>query len=273
MSVALLALPRVAAAASKAECVAAYEEGQKLRAKSQLRDAREQFLVCADPSCPNATRGQCTEWVTEVDQSMPTLSFAVTAEGKDVTDVTIYVDDALLTSALDGKALPVDPGKHRLRVERGADTTTIEVVVREGEKNRSIPVTLGKKASSTKPGEEGGALSPGVWVLGGVGVAALGLFGVMGGIGLSEKSDAEATCAPTCTDAEVSPIRTKFIVADVSLGVGVAAIGGAVIWGAINLTSPGSADDTPADATAALPLTVVAGPLEGGGYVGVAGRF
>jgi len=263
--------PRIAVAASKAECVAAYEEGQQLRAKGALRDAREEFLVCADPACPNATRGQCTQWVTEVDQSMPTVTFAVTEDGKDVTDVAVFVDDKPLATSLDGKALPIDPGAHKVRVERGAEKTTMDVVIREGEKNRALELTLGEKGPTPQPEQGLGSLSPGVWVLGGIGVAGLGLFGVMGGVGLSEKSDAEDTCAPNCSDSEVGSIRAKFIVADVALGVGIASLGGAVILGTLNLLS--GDDSVSEDRTASRPFDFTCGPLAGGAYVGVDGRF
>ncbi len=270
----LFGVPGVALAATKAECVAAYDQGQQLRARGALREAREQFLVCADPACPNATRSDCTVWVGELDASVPTVAFAVTAEdGKDVTDVTVFVDGVKLVESLDGKALPFDPGKHTLRFERAGKTVTLELVVREGEKNRTVPVAFGGTTSLPKPAEEGGGtISPGVWVLGGVGVAGLGLFGVLGGVAIAERSDAQDTCAPSCTDAEVDGIRTKLIVADIGLGVGLAASAGAVILAIVDVTS---GPDAPADpaAASAFRLEPLLGPLDGGAYVGAQGRF
>jgi hypothetical protein len=270
----LLFAPGVAFAVTKAECVAAYEEGQQSRARAALRQAREQFLVCADPACPNATRSDCTVWVGQLDDSMPTLAFAVTAEdGKDVTDVTVYVDDQKLAESLDGKALPVDPGKHTLRFERAGKTVTLELVVREGEKNRAVPVAFGGGQPKPKPAVEGGTISPGVWVLGGIGVAGFGLFGVMGGVALGERADAEDTCAPDCTDSEVASIRAKFIVADVGLGVGIAATASAVVLAVVNLTSGGDAPDAAEAPATAVRVEPLLGPLEGGAYFGARGRF
>ena len=51
------------------------------------------------------------------------------------------------------------------------------------------------------------------------GAATASAFGIWA---LVERSD--ASCAPFCTGAEVSPIRTKLVIADVGLGVAVAAL-------------------------------------------------
>ncbi len=275
-----------ARADEKAACVAAYEDAQTLRSKSQLRAAHEKLLVCAAQTCPKVVFEQCAGWLDEVEKSIPTVNFAVTDEqGKDLVDVTVSFDGAVLKKGLDGKSIGVDPGPHKFKFESpGRAPIEQDVLVREGEKSRVIDATWkgvakpgGGSGDATKgAGASGDAgprakLSPAFWVLGGVGVVGLGLFGTFGGLGLSQKSkDAGAGgCAPRCTDAEVSSIRTKFIAADVSLSIGLASLAGAGVFGILAATS-GSKSAKPKSATS---LTVTAGPTYGGGFLGVSGGF
>jgi hypothetical protein len=103
-------------------------------------------------------------------------------------------------------------------------------------------------------------------VLGGIGVAGLAVFATFGAMGLSEKSDAETSCAPNCTDDEVGSIRTKFLIGDIGLGVGVASLAAAVIVGVVSASSG-------ADEVASLPVRVGGAPAPGGGMLTLEGVF
>ncbi|HHH30072.1 MAG TPA: hypothetical protein ENK57_17245 [Polyangiaceae bacterium] len=75
-------------------------------------------------------------------------------------------------------------------------------------------------------GEEGSVLMPlGIASFATAGAGLL-LMGVAGGLALDERSSLESTCAPGCTDAQISGAATLGVLADVGLGV---AIGGAVL--------------------------------------------
>lgn len=265
-SLLLLGAPSLARAADPQACVEAYEEGQKLRSEGSLLAAKERFLICADPGCPAITKSDCTTWVSEVDQSQPTIIFAVTDRaGKDATTVRISVDGQLLLESLDGKAKPIDPGSHRIVVELDGETPVErELVVREGEKNRKVDISFAPLDGGA--GSGGGSISPATWVLGGVGVAGIAVFATFGALGLSEKSDAETSCAPNCSDDEVDSIRTKFIVGDIGLGVGVASLAAAVIVGIVSASSGG-------DELAELPLRIGGAPAPGGGMLTLEGAF
>jgi hypothetical protein len=78
-----------------------------------------------------------------------------------------------------------------------------------------------------------------------VGVVGLGLFATFGILGTNQKSDLEDTCAPNCSEEDVNSVRAKLIAADVSLGVGVVAIGVATI---LFLTAPPKTPAPPASA-------------------------
>jgi hypothetical protein len=260
-----------AGAVDKRECAGAYEEAQKLRASGALRASREKLLVCSDPTCPSVTQADCLTWIDEVDRQMPTLLLVVLDEsGQDATAVDVTMDGKPLATTLDGKALPVDPGPHDLvfTLKDGASVRR-SIVVREGEKGRRVEVSfVPEKAAPPPPEPElGPAIHPATWVLGGVGIAGIGLFGVMAGLGLAETSDAESTCAPRCSEDVVSSIETKFLVGDVGLGVGIASLSAAIVVGVVTGTSgaaPGSS---------AARLQLLGGPVQGGAMLGVSGTF
>lgn len=209
-------------------CVASYEQGQKLRAQGSLGAARKEFVVCAEATCPEVTKNDCATWIGQVEASLPTLTFAVTDEaGADVSEARVYVDGVLLVERLDGKAVGVDPGAHKLRFERdGSPPVELSIVVQEGEKNRRVELRLGQGGRSGTA-----AVSPAAWALGGVGLVGLVVFASLGGIGLAERSDAADTCGSACSDEVIDSIRTKFIAADVALGVGLASLAAGVAIG------------------------------------------
>jgi hypothetical protein len=59
----------------------------------------------------------------------------------------------------------------------------------------------------------------------GVSAVALGTSAVLGLTGRSDLSNLRATCAPTCTDDQVDPVRHRLLFSDVALGVGLVAAG------------------------------------------------
>ncbi|WP_437564178.1 hypothetical protein [Sorangium sp. So ce542] len=133
----------------KRACAAAYERAQGLRRDGKLLAAREALIACSQPTCPAAAVADCGPWLAEVEKSLPTVVIAARdAHGRERLDVRVLVDGRPLAAALDGKALPVDPGPHTFRYEPASGPAVEErVLIREGEKNRAITVTLG--ASST----------------------------------------------------------------------------------------------------------------------------
>src|SRR5262249_8758679 len=68
-------------------------------------------------------------------------------------------------------------------------------------------------------------ISPLAYVLSGVGVLGLGAFTFFAITGKNEKDRLRDSCAPMCTNAEVNPVRARYIAADVSLGVSLVALG------------------------------------------------
>jgi hypothetical protein len=95
------------------------------------------------------------------------------------------------------------------------------------------------------------------YVLGGIAVAgALGFAG-FALWGFNERNNLESTCRPVCSASQVNETHTKFIIADISLGVAAAA---ALAAGGVYLARP----------TETRPP---AAPGRGDGGAGVKARF
>jgi hypothetical protein len=102
-------------------------------------------------------------------------------------------------------------------------------------------------------------------VLGGVSVVALGSFGFFALSAKKELDQLEEKCAPSCEDSQSDTGRTNALIADISLGVGVAALAGAVTWAILG----GSSEPAASERAATLALT----PTLHGGYATVSARF
>ena len=65
------------------------------------------------------------------------------------------------------------------------------------------------------------------YALAGVGAVALGSFAFFAVTGKSDENDLRDRCSPNCPESDVDSVRTKYLVADISLGVGIASLGAA----------------------------------------------
>ncbi len=135
-----------------------------------------------------------------------------------------------------GVALPIDPGVHHLRVTApGHLAQTLDVIAVEG-KATTVVVAPGAGDGTTGEGEapSAGASSPGPWIVGGVGLAALVVGGVTGALVLQDKSYTNADCTAThCTangEAAASAGRTLGPVTTVALVAGAAGVAAGAIW-------------------------------------------
>lgn len=252
VSLLLTASPLVARAEDvKRECVDASTVGQTSRDAGELLKAREQFLVCSREACPAVVRTSCSRWLAEVEDLTPSIVIrAADSASADITDGTATVDG--ISYPLDGKTIPLNPGKHVIVVEsHEGSRAEKKVLLAAGEKSRLIELHL-DSAKPPEPGrtsgatestattahspseapraEPGSSIPTGAWVLGGVSVVAFGSFGFFGVSARSELDKLKKACSPSCTDKQTQTGRNDALVADVSLGVGVAALAGAVTW-------------------------------------------
>lgn len=272
----------------KAECAAAYEQGQEDRSEGKLGAAQSRFVVCAQATCPAFIQSDCTVWLDELHTAMPTVVIAARdPNGNDALNVKVTLDGTPVLSVLDGKPLAIDPGQHRFRFElEGAEPVEQQVVVEQGEKDRVVRVsfdTVGPGAPIANPYAQPAApesqktkgsvrLRRYSYIAGGVAGAGIVGFAVLGLVGKSEESHLDnLRCAPHCSQGDVDAIRTKYVLADVSLGVGLAALAAGVT---LFVLSEPKHDDKPPAATnppSATTFDVHAAP--GGAFATVAGHF
>jgi hypothetical protein len=243
-------VPRLAHADAKEACIAASEEAQQLRIDGRPVEARARLLDCVKPECPALVRQDCTQWMAEVVASVPSVVLgARDPRGRDVIDVQASMDGVLVARRLDGRSLEVDPGVHAFRFEStGAPgvSADLQVLVRAGEKNRVVTVTLGAPVpdltAPPPPAGEPRAGAPALaWVFGGIALAALGTALAFDVAQAVEYSHLDATCGGHCTAAQVSPVTTERWVAGVAAGVGALSLGASVYFFFARPSSPGTA--------------------------------
>jgi hypothetical protein len=166
--------------------------------------------------------------------------------------------------------VPLEPGSHTFTFEAdGAAPVERVLVLKEGEKNKKVTVTLAAPAAvppSAEPKTSERPVPIGVWIFGGATVVALATSAVFAIDGLGKKSDLDA-CKPRCAASDVDAMSSSFTLADVALGAGVMA-GAAAVY--LFLTRPSAdASAAPASASARARTTPFAIPLRGGGAAGV----
>jgi hypothetical protein len=224
-----LGVERVAFADEREQCANAADQAQQLRDEGKYRRAREQLLVCARDLCPAPIKRDCLDWLTQVESVAPTVVLSAKDGTKDLSDVKVSVDGAVLGEHLDGKPVQLDLGKHTIKFEYAGQTKEETVILGAGQKFRSVSVVFGGASgtptAAPPPAGGGGrgSLVPAL-VVGGIGVVAIGSFAFFGLSGSGAVNDLKK-CKPNCATSDVDSARTKLIVADISLGVGVVALG------------------------------------------------
>jgi len=272
-----------AAPDDREQCAAAADQAQQLRDEGKYRRAREQLLVCARDVCPGPIKSDCGKWLNEVERDAPTVVFGARDSKGDLADVKVSMDGVAVQDKLDGKPVLVDSGEHTFKFESKDGTIKEEkVLLRAAEKARPIIVTFGDAKAPEKPPEkpdEGGSLILPI-ALAGVAVVGLGSFAIFGITGKGDVDDLQK-CKPNCAEADVDSARTKLIIADISLGVGIVA--GAVAAylfitrpkaveakvGAQNINRRASAPPSPFLTN----LRLDGGPVAGGAMAGLSAKF
>jgi hypothetical protein len=222
-------------------CLDEHAEGQRAERRGELQSARAHYAKCVDFACPDAVRHECDAWRVRVEQALPSIVIRM----RDVA-AKVWVDDTPIPAARTGLAIDVDPGPHKVRVEAdGFRPAEQSIVVAAGEKARVINIDLSEAPSPAlhERARAGPAPAPSPWpyVLGGFGIVSLGVFL---GVGLDARSRFETldgSCSPRCNPDDVDSLHRRYVVADIALGVGSAAIVASAIWLLLRASSHGVA--------------------------------
>lgn len=228
---------------SKEQCVNAYQGAQVDLKQSALGSAREKIAICLASSCPRVLQTDCADWLKNIDARQP--SVVLSFQGKDgtpMTGVTATLDGKPFAGKTDGRAVDVDPGEHTFTfAPPGEAKVDVRVIVREGEKSQKVdaisklyvapkpPPGSGPLASQQQPVRTERPVPWQVYALGGVGLAGVGSFAGFGISGTRGKADLDK-CKPACAEDDVSSVRTRFIVADISLAVSIVAVAAATVF-------------------------------------------
>jgi hypothetical protein len=258
------------AADETSACLASYERAQVSRRDHRLGRARDELRSCSRAACPSLVRNDCITWLDQVQTAFPSLTIRAVKDGADVASVKVVEDNEVVATRLDGTSLEVEPGEHRFRFETNdAPPVSMTIVVREREKDRVVPVAFVSPHHAAAPEAVDAAASRpvplGVWVLGGVGLAGIASFVVLGSIGKSDEGTLQRSCSPNCSTGSIDKVRTEYMAADVGLGVGAAALVTAGVW---TLLRPARTEGPPAPQDG-----IVIIPGRGGAVLEYGGRF
>lgn len=230
-------LPLDAGADDVTECVSAFETGQVQRKQGALFEAKKTLTRCAERACPTAMQVQCGKWLDDLEREIPSVVVGVTVDGDDVLDVHVDMDGAPFTDKLSARGTQVNPGAHTFLITvPGFDRVERRLVIHEGEKLKTISVVLTRpKAapSSAPPPPPPVAVRPvptGVFIVGGLGVAALAVgaaFEIYGEQGVNKLRD---SCSPDCSQSDVDIVHTRYVVGDTALTIGALGVIGAATW-------------------------------------------
>lgn len=234
----------------KQRCVEAHIAAQRAQNVGHLVEAKGHLLACARTDCPGVLREECLAWLPEVLSALPVVTVGVEQEGGGpVTLDKLWIDGTAVLAPSVGLAIELDPGRHVLRGR--ADTgamTELMIELAPGEVERSVVLVFPKPKAEAprvpaptvvaeeqtpppRPPEPAQKRAESPWVYGLLGLGALSgaSFGYFAISGKSKQADLETNCAPSCSEDEVSRMRRDYLVADVSLLVGLGAVAGAVL--------------------------------------------
>jgi hypothetical protein len=138
-------------AEAKANCRSAYQAASERIRSGQLREASRFLQTCAKMQCESVLRRRCLATFTQLDSTdIPTIVPVVKDDaGAEQRDVQVMMDEEVLTTQIDGSALPVDPGLHEFSFSAdGKVFATQRVIVAQGQRNRTISVSMPKVAGA-----------------------------------------------------------------------------------------------------------------------------
>jgi hypothetical protein len=252
----------------KAQCLDAYEQGQRQRKAGTLAQARDTFTFCASDACPRALHEDCSRWLSEAVEATPKAVFRVSSSsGEELDGVRVRLDGGESRPAGEGP-IELDPGVHVALLERAdyssserrftvseRETLTLEVVLAPAAATRAplagtSPAGSGS-GSAARTEQQRLSLTP-IWIgagLGAAGAAGFTYFGLKARAG-DRSLD---SCTPSCDKAKVESIERDYLLANLSLGAGALGVLGAGAWA---LFGPRTADTGVTVATHGLKVRI-----------------
>jgi hypothetical protein len=237
-------------------CSSALEQVAVLDQAGHLLEAKAAALACSKTSCAALIGQQCRAKYALLEAEIPSVvPVAQDEAGQPLVDVEVRMVGQVLCTQIDGSGHDLDPGLHEFPFSApGRAARTEKILIAQGQRNHQIVVILAAAPAATPP-VAGAALATAtnepaqaaavaqprsssdapaapsepktsVWpyVVGGTGLAALGasIAFVTWGHQDLERLDG---CAPDCAQDSLDHVQNLYLAADISLAVGVGALG------------------------------------------------
>jgi hypothetical protein len=191
---------------------------------------------------------------TAVEKAIPTLSLtALDHNGLPLSNYSVELDGILLSPEAVRQPIPVDPGTSHLSLRvPGTPVTSLTFPVRAKEKNQRVTVRLAAPEPAFSPEPQFARVRTAGYVLGGIGVVGLASFIGFGLAGYKDERQLESNRVSINERDDlraVDKMRQKYVVADVSLGIGLVSLGAATY---LLYVTPPSKTHAPALATTAV---------------------
>lgn len=231
----------VGPAQNKEQCLEFHRLMQSLPPEGMLRQALDFAQACTSPVCPGAVIIDCSKMISDLEQRIPSAVIEVRLDGQPNLEATLTVDGKPVKVWTRGEALKLDPGEHVFRFELAPLEPIVQrVLLGEGARFRSVVVDFksadrskntganqleAKTAPATPPPTRTELSTPlVVYPLLGLGALGAAGFGIFAALGKNKQDSLEERCMPFCSAEETKPIKTSYLIADVSLGVGAASL-------------------------------------------------
>ena len=185
-----------------------------------------------------------------------------------------------MVERLNERAVELDPGEYDFRFETAEGSVVVQhALIQAGNKDRLLQVEFAPLARSHPPRSKsaatpraaaaahgptqaetaatpsGSASQPRIlpWALLAVGTASIGAGAALSFSGHSDEVELRDLCSPHCTDAQVAPVHSKYLLSNISFGVGLVSLSAAAYFFLRHSDSEQAAAGT-------LPVTVTASP-------------
>jgi hypothetical protein len=209
---------------------------------------------------------------TQTQNSLPSIAVgAVDSQGNALSDISVYLDGKLLTEHPDGRAVQVDPGVHELKfMPKDKPAVIMKALVAEGEKNKLVSATIqsseAKSArkpepiteppeSSAAPTERRSSPPVAAYIVGGVGILAVGTGVTLRLLANHRYDQLDNSCHSSCSDSDVDSLNRKYTVSSIVLAGGAAA----VVTAGVLFLIHGSSSSQPQTGLVLAPTPVGAG--------------
>jgi len=198
-----------------------------------------------------------------VEPKLSKITIEVPSEANE-PELTVTLDGAALGPAAWGVGMPVDPGTHRVaatapnkrpfeqRIEIESGSTTLKIPkltpASDAAAPRAVDTDTEKKpvTDESSTSQTGSGRRTAGFVIGGVGVVALGVGGYFGVRAFSKWSEREDNCRAGCNNAAKSAgdaAKSAATIANIGIGLGLVAVG---VGSYLVLTSKSSSEPSAA---------------------------